>query len=159
MGEASVLEWLTDTAVARALTASATLYIFANAAHIFSVGLLVGSIIPLDLRILGLFGKTPLGVLGPFLSRTAMAGAALSIVTGTILFSVNAVEYAANPAFLTKLALLAVGIVNAVVLHARSAWRVALEGREVPISVKLTAGVSIAIWLSALVAGRWIGFI
>lgn len=154
-----MLEWLSDSAVARALTASATLYIFANAAHILSIGLLVGSIIPLDLRILGLFGKAPLGVLGPFLSRTAMVGVALSIVTGAILFSVNAVEYAANPAFLTKLALLAIGIVNAVVLHARSDWRAALEGNDVPISVKLSAGASIAIWLSALVAGRWIGFI
>lgn len=70
-----MLEWLADGAVARALTASPTLYIFVNAAHILSIGLLLGSIVPLDLRLLGLFRHAPLGVIGPFLSRTAMVGA------------------------------------------------------------------------------------
>lgn len=154
-----MLEWLADGAVARALTASPTLYIFANAAHIFSIGLLVGSIVPLDLRIIGFFRRTPLSVLGPFLSRTAMLGVALSIVTGAILFTVNAVEYATNPAFLVKLGLLAVGIANAVVLHARPNWREALGAETASASVKLAAGISISVWLSVLVAGRWIGFV
>lgn len=75
------------------------------------------------------------------------------------LFTVNAAEYAANPAFLAKLGLLAIGIVNAVVLHARSGWATALETETVPASVKFAAGLSIMTWLSALVAGRWIGFV
>lgn len=154
-----MLEWLQASAVARALTASPTLYIFANAAHIFSIGLLVGSIVPLDLRIIGLFRSTPLAVIGPFLSRSAMIGVVLSIITGAILFSVNAVEYAANPAFLTKLGLLAIGIVNAIALHARSSWVTALETETTPPSAKFAAALSMMAWLSALVAGRWIGFV
>lgn len=154
-----MLEWLTEGAVARALIASPTLYIFANAAHVFSIGLLVGSIVPLDLRIIGFFRNTPLAVVGPFLSRTAMIGAVLAIITGTILFTVNAVEYAENPAFLIKIGLLTIGIINATALHARSSWMTALETEPARVSVKFAAGLSIIVWLSALVAGRWIGFI
>lgn len=154
-----MLEWLTEGAVARALIASPTLYIFANAAHVFSIGLLVGSIVPLDLRIIGFFRNTPLAVIGPFLSRTAMVGVVLSIATGVTLFTVNAVEYADNPAFLTKIGLFAIAIVNATALHARSSWITTLETETAPVSVKFAAGLSIIVWLSALVAGRWIGFI
>ena len=154
-----MLEWLEASPVADALTVSPTLYIFANAAHIFSIGLINGSIIPLDLRLVGFFRNAPLAVLAPFLSRAAMVGVFLSIITGSILFSVNAVEYAANRAFLIKLGLLSAGIANAVTLHARSSWRNALETGTTPASVKVAAGFSIAIWPSTLVAGRWIGFI
>lgn len=154
-----MLEWLSETALARALITRPTLYIFANAAHIFSIGLLAGSIISLDLRILGLFREPRLSVLGPFLARSAMVGVVLSIVTGFIIFSVNAVEYAANPAFLTKLGLLVAGIANALALHASPGWRVALDSDKAPVPTRIGAALSILIWISAIVAGRWIGFI
>ncbi len=154
-----MLEWLSETALARALITRPTLYIFANAAHILSIGVLAGSIILLDLRILGLFREPRLSVLGPFLARSAMVGVVLSIVTGFIIFSVDAVEYAANPAFLTKLGLLVAGIANALALHASPGWRVALDSNEAPVPTRIGAALSILIWISAIVAGRWIGFI
>jgi hypothetical protein len=156
---AGVLEWLSGSIVAQALTASPTLYIFVNAAHILSIGLLVGAIIPLDLRLLGLFRGTSLQVLGPFLSRTAMYGVVLAILTGIVLFSVRAVEYAGNPAFLTKMGLLAIAVVNAVLLHTAAPWRRTIAEGRASASVKLMAALSLVIWIAAVVAGRWIGFI
>ncbi|WP_211266629.1 hypothetical protein [Halotalea alkalilenta] len=103
----SLLEWLSGGTVSRALTVYPVLYMLVNAAHILSIGLLVGTILPLDLRLLGLFKRTPLQLLGPFLSRTAATGAVLAILTGMLLFTVRASEYVANPAFLTKMGLLA----------------------------------------------------
>lgn len=154
-----MLEWLSESALARALIASSTLYVLANAAHILSIGLLIGSIVPLDLRLLGLFRNAQLAVLGPFLSRSAMIGAVLSIMTGTALFTVNAVEYATNLPFLLKLGLLAAGIANALLVHANPGWRVALETGKSPLSVKVGAALSLLIWTSAVIAGRWIGFV
>jgi hypothetical protein len=156
---AGVFECLSASAIAEMLTASPTLYIFANAAHILAIGLLVGAILPLDLRLLGIFRGPSLQVLGPFLSRVAMCGVGLAIVTGGILFTVRAGEYAQNPAFVTKLVLLGVGIINAVLLHTVAPWhRVVSEGVVAP-PVRLLAGLSIIIWISALIAGRWIGFV
>ena len=59
------------------LRRSGTLYLLVNAAHIGSIGLLIGSIVPLDLRLLGLIRPGPLAVLAPVLARTAAAGLAL----------------------------------------------------------------------------------
>ncbi|ANF58526.1 DUF6644 family protein [Halotalea alkalilenta] len=155
----SLLEWLSEGIVAQALTASPVLYVFANAAHILAIGLLVGAILPLDLRLLGLFKRTPLQLLGPFLSRAAATGAVLAILTGMALFTVRANEYVGNPAFLTKMGLLAAGIANVVLLRIASPWRRTLSEDRGPWSIKLMAAMSFAIWIAAVIAGRWIGFI
>lgn len=154
-----VLEWLSATPFAGSLRRSATLYMLANAAHILSIGLLIGAILPLDLRILGFFRTFPLQVLGPFLSRAAAIGAAGALATGFLLFSVRPVEYAGNGAFLAKISLVCLGLLNALALHLQPAWHVAASGGLVKPAVRLAAAVSLAIWMGALVAGRWIGFL
>ena len=45
------------------LQQSATAYLFVNAAHILGVAVLLGAILPLDLRLLGLFRQFPIEVL------------------------------------------------------------------------------------------------
>jgi hypothetical protein len=154
-----VLAWLAATPVADALKASATLYLVVNAAHILGIGLMIGALVPLDLRLAGLIGKAPLDAVGPLLSRSALAGACLAVATGLCLFSVRPAEYAANPAFLAKVSLVALGLANALLLHARPGWRKALATGIVGPGLRLQALLSLAIWPGAVLAGRWIGFI
>ncbi len=159
MSAAELLEGIAAFPLATAMRRSAILYLVVNATHILAVALLVGAIVPLDLRLLGFFGHASLGVLGPFLSRAAAVGLALAIVTGFCLFSVRPSAYAGNPAFLTKLALLAVGAVNAMILQSSSVWRAAVDGDRAVGAVRLSAGISLIVWPGALLAGRWIGFL
>ena len=153
------VEWLGTWPGAVLLQRSGTAYLFVNAAHIASVGLLIGGILPLDLRLAGLMRGVPLSAIGPFLSRSAATGLALAIVTGLWLFTVKPREYLANEAFLWKMALLALALVNIAVQHRNHHYRLALDGGAVHRSVQLVAGCSAALWLSVLVAGRWIGFL
>ena len=153
------LEWIANSGLAAAMKGSVNLYIAVSAAHILSVGLIVGAILPLDLKLIGLFPRVPLAVIGPFLSRIAATGIVLAIVTGGLLFSVRPTEYAGNPAFLAKLALLLAGVVNAVLLHGSAGWRNAVGGAPVTPVLRLQASLSLAIWIAALAAGRWIGFL
>jgi len=134
-------------------------YLLVNAAHIISIGLVVGAIVTLDLRILGLFRQYPMGTLGPPLSRVAAAGIALAILTGLMLFSVRPIAYIHNTAFLIKVGLVGLGIVNAVVLNHSDYWRLALSGNAPRGWVQLSAFFSLGLWLSAVIAGRWIGFL
>ena len=134
-------------------------YLLVNAAHIVSIGLVVGAIVTLDLRILGLFKGYPISVLGPPLSCIAATGVVFAIVTGLMLFSVRPIAYAQNTAFLVKIGLVGFGIVNAVFLHRNRHWRIALSGGKVNRVVKVSALLSIMVWISAIVAGRWIGFL
>jgi hypothetical protein len=154
-----LLEWLAATTLAVELRRSATLYMFVNAAHILAIGLLVGAILPLDLRLAGLFGKVPVEVVAPFLSRSAGIGLALALLTGFCLFSVRPTEYAVNPAFLAKLGLIAFGIFNVLLVHAGPGWRAAMTIGIVRPAMRFSAVLSAMIWIAAVVAGRWIGFL
>lgn len=154
-----LVDWIGAWPGAVFLRDSGTAYLLVNAAHILGVGLLVGAIVPLDLRLLGFFRHAPLAVLAPFLSRAAAAGVVLAIVTGLWLFSVKPDEYLGNAAFLCKAGLLVVALVNVALQHGNRRFAAAVVGGEVPPAVRLVALCSILSWLSVLVAGRWIGFV
>lgn len=155
----SLVEWIGAWPGAILLQRSGTAYLLVNAAHIVGVGLLVGAILPLDLRLLGLFRRAPLEVIGPFLSRAAAVGVALAIATGLWLFTVKPAEYLDNAAFLCKAALLVVALGNVVLQHRNRHFQAALAGGDLHPSIRLIAASSAFLWLSVLVAGRWIGFI
>ena len=154
-----LVEWIGAWPGAVWLRDSGTAYLFVNAAHILGVGLLVGAIIPLDLRLLGLFRHASLAVLAPFLSRAAATGAVLAILTGLWLFSVKPAEYLDNAAFLWKAALLIVAFANVALQHSNRHFAAAVVGHELRPTVRVVALCSIILWLSVLVAGRWIGFV
>ncbi len=159
MSGAELVEWIAGWPVGAALRRSVILYLVVNAAHVLAIGLLIGAIVPLDLRLLGLVGPAPLEVLGPFLARAAAVGLALAVVTGLCLFSVRPSAYLANPALLTKLVLLAIGTLNALSVRVSTAWSVALAGGAVALRLRAQALASLVTWLGALLAGRWIGFL
>jgi hypothetical protein len=154
-----LLAALEGTAVAQGLRAARWGYAAVNTLHVFGIALLVGAILPLDLRLLGLFRTVPLDVLGPFLARSAALGVALAILTGLWLFSVQPAHYFSNDAFRYKLALLALALVNVALQHANRHFRMALGAGTIHPSVRALALVSIFLWLSTLLAGRWIGFL
>ncbi len=160
------MEWLTvwleplaATPVARLLITSSTSYLLVNAAHILSIGTLFGAILVLDLRLLGFAEPLPLPLVAPYLSRLAATGLAFAVATGLCLFSVRPTEYAANPAFLWKIGLIGLALVNILAVHRSSAWAAVLDGGAPSFALKVSAGLSIAIWVGAVIAGRWIGFL
>ena len=155
----ALLQPLSDWSVAAALRQPGAAYPLLNAAHIFSIGLIIGAIVTLDLRLLGLFRAYAVSELGPPLSRVAALGVLLAVISGFFLFIVQPVTYAGNTAFLIKLALVALGISNGLILRLLPQWRRALAGGDAGLALKLSALLSLLIWASALVAGRWIGFL
>lgn len=153
------LEQLTALPPALWLRRSGTLYLLVNAAHIGAIGLLIGSIVPLDLRLLGVLKPSSLAVLAPVLARTAAVGLALAILTGAMLFTVRAPEYLQNPAFLVKMGLLGAGAVNAWLVRRGGAWGQVLQGGRPSSALRCQATLSLLLWTGCLVAGRWIGFL
>lgn len=135
------------------LRQSATAYLFVNAAHILGIGILLGAILPLDLRLLGFLRRYPVEVLGPFLVRCAATGLGLAMLAGVWLFSVKPEEYVANAAFRWKLALLSLALVNIALQHTGAGLL------NISPAVRVRGGISLCLWLAVLVAGRWIGFV
>jgi hypothetical protein len=155
-----ILEWISEWPGAVFIRDSGTAYLFVNAAHILGIGLIVGSILPLDLRLLGVcFRTVPLSALAPVLTRAAAFGIVWAILTGLWLFSVKPAEYLGNTAFLCKLALVAAALGNVALQHHSRGYRLAVEDGKISPAVRIRAAVSALLWLSILVAGRWIGFL
>jgi len=134
-------------------------YLVVNAAHILGVGLLLGAILPLDWLLLRSTRGRDLSTLGPFLVRVAAMGTALAVTTGLWLFSVKPLEYAENPAFLFKVTLLVLAICNIALQHRGKHFDAALRSGQVSVRVLILAATSAMLWLSVLIAGRWIGFV
>jgi len=144
---------------ARWLQGSGTAYLFVNATHVLGIALLLGSILVLDLKLLGGLRGVPLAVIGPLNARVAAWGVGLALATGVWLFTVQPREYLGNPAFLIKLGLIALALANVGVQHANPAYARALAGAPVSAGVRASAAASVLLWLAVLVAGRWIGFV
>jgi hypothetical protein len=155
----SFVQWVAGLPPAVFLRDSTIGYLLVNAAHIAALGVLIGSIMALDLRLLRPHATLPLREFGPYLSHLAAGALAVAVITGMLLFSVKADEYVRNPAFLTKLVVVGLGILNALWLHAGPYWRRALQGQDIPRALRLHAAASLLFWLGAIVAGRWIGFL
>jgi hypothetical protein len=140
---------------AQALRGSVWVYPLVNAAHLLGIALLVGGIVPLDLRLLGAWPGASVEALWRVLTRTAAVGLALAVTAGALLFVTRATDYIASPFFLTKMVVVGVGLANVL-------GRRALAGRKhlmIPnTALRLAAVVSLASWLPALVLGRLIGY-
>ncbi|MCE6952467.1 DUF2214 domain-containing protein [Cereibacter sphaeroides] len=141
---------------AQLLRGSGTAYLLVNAAHILGIGLLLGAILPLDLM---LASGARVAAVVPVLTCSAAAGLGLALATGLWLFSVDPAEYLANRAFLVKLPLVAAAVLNLALVHRSRAWAEARSGGVARPPLRMAALLSAGLWLSVLVAGRWIGFL
>ncbi|MER9683076.1 hypothetical protein NKJ23_27760 [Mesorhizobium sp. M0184] len=142
-------------ALVRGLKASFVAYPIVNALHIMSIGALLTSVWLMDLRILGAFRSLPQAAFVALLRRTAFAAFAGALVTGSLLFSVRASEYAAMPIFLAKMTLILLAGANFL------AFVRCASGGEEPAggTAAMLAGLSLVLWVSVLFAGRFIGFL
>jgi hypothetical protein len=119
---------------------------------------LVGSILALDLRLLGLGSAIPIQPMSQFLLRLSRFGFLLAISMGFLLFIADAAHVVRNPAFQTKLLMITAALVNVVIAHA-GPWRNVAHWRsEASGGAKMTALVSLLLWLSAVCAGRLIAY-
>jgi hypothetical protein len=150
----AVLDALVGSAPAQWLRFSRWGYAAVNTAHVFGIALLVGAILPLDLRLLGVWRSVALEPLARVLIPVAATGLLLAMATGAFLFITRAPEYAALDLFLVKLALIATGAVHALSLHLGPGLQSASPARR-----RAAGAASLSIWLAALVCGRLLAFV
>lgn len=130
-------------------------YAAVNTVHILGIALLVGSIVPLNLRLLGLWQGVPKSMVARVLVPVAITGLCLAVIAGLLLFSVRAREYAGMGFLQLKLVLVALGSLSAIFLHYRHGFT--LDG--IPVVRRIGhALLSLLCWTGALACGRLIAF-
>jgi len=124
--------------------------------HICGFTLLVGTIVILDLRLLGLrLQQQPISQLARALSPWIWAGLILQLTTGPYLFSGDPFEYVQITAFRVKMLL----FLLALIFHF-TVMRVATKPSRdaAPLGWRRPAAVvSLGLWVGVLLAGLWIG--
>ena len=123
--------------------------------HITSFALSIGTIVLVDLRLLGLGMKhqTP----GQLLRNTGswtLAGLVIVIFSGLLIFSSDPIHYIHNSAFQFKVMCLLLAIFFNYTTHRR----VALSN-DTGTTGKLVGGVSLFMWVSVVFSGLWIAFV
>jgi len=150
---------LQDSSFAAAIRGGAYVYPFVNILHVLGVGLIVGSILALDFRILGFARSVSAEGASQLLTPFAVVGLAIAIPSGFALYASDAVSLSQNNVMWTKLVLIAVGIGNAVLF--RKLWnsRLADWERNATALARSQAILSILIWISVPVLGRLVAYL
>lgn len=141
------------SALAEAIRRSLWAYPLLETIHIASIGVLLGTVLLLELRVFGLGREIAVVALARLAVRTALAAFAAAATSGSLLFISAASEMAAHPAFRVKLVLILIAGGNALVFHARGG----LRGYDA--LARLQAAASLLLWLSVLAAGRLIAYL
>jgi hypothetical protein len=136
-------------------------YPIALTIHSIGMGLLVGVLMVVDLRIIGWFkGHMPFQVIKPIIT-VAMFGFIINLISGCFLFVSDPVNYVNNAPFLIKIAGVVAGMI-VLWLMVRTPEFKRIETVEAGavggVNLKTLAWTSIAIWLTAIIAGRLIGY-
>jgi hypothetical protein len=138
-------EWVTILATSR------WLYGLVSVAHYVALFSCVGTIVLLDLRILGVAERNQ-GLLefAEQLRPWTWIGSGAAVVSGFLLFATEAGDYAAVTPFHVKMLIVALALISALAIE----WSVPKWNRApvIPVTAKLLALISIALWLGAILA-------
>jgi len=157
-----LLSWLEASGLGHAMRhAGVWSYGVANLIHILGVATLFGSVLVLDLRLLGAFARAPLAAVATPTVPLAAVGFTIAVLSGSCLIVTNATEYIGNPLLLIKFPAIGLGLLNALALGLVPAWRergtrelTARERRQLAVF----GGLSLASWLTAVACGRLIAY-
>jgi hypothetical protein len=150
-------QWANNLQVAEWVRRSTWVFPAAETVHIVALAVLFGAIVFVDLQLLGLVRRdTSASHLEKELRPWTFSSLIVILLTGALLFSSEAMKLYINVPFQLKIATLFLAIAFNYTIHRKV---LATESvRLAPVWGKLTAVVSIALWLSVGFAGRAIGF-
>jgi hypothetical protein len=150
-----------SSALAVAMRQSLWLYPGVEIVHLIGIALLFGSIVVLDLRLLGLSRAIPVRRLAAHVLPWTIGSFVLIVPSGLMMFIAHATDFLRNPAFALKMALILAAGVNAAVFHAgafrgAAGWDV---GAPPPLAARAAGAASLALWVSVIACGRLLAYL
>lgn len=183
-----VLDWMQSLPISEWITDSNWGFPIMLVFHSWGMAAVVGILVMLDLRILGLARIFPLSAFQPMMGL-AWAGFFINLASGVLMFMADANRLIVNWSFLSKMSCVVLGGIVTAVLWRRLRAAGALEARQSAVeprvaaagggravavpaedpvvaaplgiddSVRILAIVSLALWSGAILFGRWIAYV
>jgi hypothetical protein len=152
----SLFAWCERSFLGHAIKYSKWDFALLETFHIIGIAVLLGSILVVDLRLLGFsMRRVSAAQLAREFAPWTWAAFAFMVATGIPMFFSEAVRMSLNTAFLVKMTLLGLALLIHVTLHRRATRPGAKENAGFG---KLAAYLSLASWLGVALAGRAIAF-
>ncbi len=156
-----LLNQIENSGIGTAIRESTWLFPTIETLHVLTIVLVVGSIMVVDLRLINVASRVrPVSELMNEVLPFTWIAFVFAAITGSLLFTSAAVKYAANWPFRAKMLLLIAAGINMAIFHLGSYRKVALWDRAsiTPTGARIAGFVSLAIWVTVVGCGRWIGF-
>ena len=135
---------------------------FLESIHVIAATFVVGSILMVDLRLLGLAAtRYSITTLSKELVPWSWGAFIVATITGLGMFITRAAAHVVNPAFQWKIVLLLLAGVNMAYFHFRvykqiERWN---TSSNTPTQLKVIGSLSLFLWSGVMLAGRWVGHI
>jgi hypothetical protein len=129
--------------------------------HVIAITLVVGSVMIVDLRVLGLASRSRrVSELSEEILPWTWGAFVVATISGAFLFAAKAHSYFGNFNFEMKMALMAAAGLNMLVFHfipyrTVQSWDLA---HPAPGLARIGCGLSLVVWIMIVAMGRWIGF-
>jgi hypothetical protein len=123
--------------------------------HVLGIAMMLGTVFLVDLRNFGLgLKRMPLSHVARQMSKWTAIGLGATLISGVLMFLSEAIKCYNNDAFPYKMAFL-----FGAILMQYTVRRKVTSSDDITAISKITACVSIALWLGVFVSGRMIGFV
>ena len=148
-------QWLESTSFGTAVRNTVWGYPYVQWIHFTGLSLWVGTIVAVDLRLLGLAGRRHTAAeLADQLLPWTWTGLGIAVLGGFLLFSSIATSYVQNAAFQVKVPLLLVGIAYHIVIQGKvGQWG---QAPDTPPVAKLAGLIELMLWLGVVTAATYI---
>ncbi len=152
-----VFQWLEDTSIGVAIRESLWLFPVIEAVHLLALALTGGTILLVDLRLLG-FGlrNQAVALLAESVHPWLVGGLLTMVATGIPMFLSEAIKCYYSPPFWYKMFFLV--IATAFTFTVRKRVTAADQARVGPVWGRLSAVASLGLWFCVGFSGRWIAF-
>ncbi len=134
------------------LRSNAWAYPALSVVHILGIGLLLGNLTLLELRVFGKGAALPVRDLAKLSLGLVIIGFCLAAASGLLMFATQAAELLANRAFTLKMLILCALACNAAWFHGRGSLD------KLDTVAKLQMVISTVLWITVVACGRWIAY-
>ena len=125
--------------------------------HTAGLAFTAGASVVIDLRLLGLARQLPLAPFARFF-KSIWIGFGLTAISGLVMLGSDLDAKLANRLFPAKMILVACAVVLTIVMRRRVFGAAAPDQTSVPASARVLAVASLACWLAAITAGRFLAY-
>ncbi len=161
LAETSWWLWLENSALAVVIRQWLWFYPIIEIIHIISLSILFGSIAMFDVRLLGFSRHLLVTAVARYLLPWSYLSFVAVVLSGFLMFAVDATKIAANPAFRLKLLLLSAAGFNAAFFHGVAFKSVKSWNQSVvtPAIIRILAVLSLGFWTGVIICGRLIAYL